>query len=155
MDTRRKLTRSRTDRMLGGVCGGLAEYLGIDSVWVRLFFVLLLFGQGVGFWVYLILWIIMPGEEAGQIAARETVQANVREMGDRARNIGSEIRESFSGERSTQTGIIIGSALIILGGIYLLENLGIPWLSWLRFNLIWPVLLILAGVALIFRRARD
>ncbi|HEX9116593.1 MAG TPA: PspC domain-containing protein, partial [Anaerolineae bacterium] len=56
-----RLYRSRKDHMVAGVCGGLGEYLGIDSTLVRLFFVLLaLPGAGVGFALYLILWVILP-----------------------------------------------------------------------------------------------
>ena len=57
----KKLYRSTSDRKIAGVCGGLAEYFGIDSVIVRLiFFVLLLPGGAPGFLPYLLLWIIVP-----------------------------------------------------------------------------------------------
>lgn len=55
----KKLYRSRTDRMLAGVCGGLAEYFGIDAVIVRLLALVLLF-TGPGLFVYLIMWLITP-----------------------------------------------------------------------------------------------
>ena len=58
----KRLFRSRTNVMLGGVCGGLAKYLNVDPTVVRLAFVLLLFIGGGGFWIYLILWFIMPME---------------------------------------------------------------------------------------------
>ncbi len=58
----KKLFRSRSDVMLGGVCSGLAKYLAIDPTIVRLVFVVLLFMGGGGFWIYLVLWIIMPVE---------------------------------------------------------------------------------------------
>jgi phage shock protein C len=61
MQTKR-LFRSRTDMMLGGVCGGLAKYLNVDPTVVRLVFVLLLFIGGGGFWIYLVLWLITPVE---------------------------------------------------------------------------------------------
>lgn len=56
----KKLVRSQDDRMLFGVCGGLAEYLNIDPVLVRLFFVLLALSTGWGFIVYILLAILMP-----------------------------------------------------------------------------------------------
>jgi phage shock protein C len=57
---RRQLRRSGTEKMLGGVCGGLAEYSGIDPVLWRVGFVgLTLFG-GAGVVVYLLLWVLMP-----------------------------------------------------------------------------------------------
>ncbi|MGB0836840.1 MAG: PspC domain-containing protein [Flavobacteriaceae bacterium] len=56
----RKLYRDGTDKFLGGVCSGLAHYMGIDPIWVRLFFLALLFGGGSGFIIYIIMWILLP-----------------------------------------------------------------------------------------------
>lgn len=57
----RKLRRSRTDRWLGGVCGGLGEFFGISAFWFRLlFFILGLPGGVPGLLPYVILWIIIP-----------------------------------------------------------------------------------------------
>jgi phage shock protein C len=58
----RKLYRSRSDKMLAGVCGGLSNYLNLDATVVRLLFVLLFFLGGHGLLIYLILWILMPIE---------------------------------------------------------------------------------------------
>ena len=60
---KRKLYRSESDRMIGGVCGGLGDYLDIDSTLVRIIFVALALMGGPGFLVYLILLIIVPSEE--------------------------------------------------------------------------------------------
>ena len=60
--TRPTLRRSSTDRMLGGVCGGLAEYTGIDVVLWRVGFVALAL-MGAGILAYILLWIVMPGPE--------------------------------------------------------------------------------------------
>ena len=54
------LLRSGTDRMAGGVCGGLAEYSGIDSLLWRVGFVGLTLAGGAGIIVYLLLWVLMP-----------------------------------------------------------------------------------------------
>jgi phage shock protein C len=62
------LTRSQQDRMIGGVCGGLADYLKLDATLVRLAFVLLAFAKGFGLLVYLILLVLMP---LGSSAAEE------------------------------------------------------------------------------------
>ena len=56
----KKLYRSVTDKMLAGVCGGLAEYFAIDPVIVRLIFVLAVIFGGSGILAYIILWIIIP-----------------------------------------------------------------------------------------------
>lgn len=58
----KKLYRSRKDKMIAGVCGGLAKYFGIDSTWVRLIFLVLLLLGGSALLVYLIMWLIIPIE---------------------------------------------------------------------------------------------
>jgi phage shock protein C len=58
----KKLTRSTTDRMIAGVCGGLAEYFDLDPAIVRLVFLLFTLAGGAGPLIYLVLWIIMPQE---------------------------------------------------------------------------------------------
>ncbi len=57
----KKLFRSR-DRMLGGVCAGVADYLGFDKTIARLIFAALILAGTVGFWIYLLMWIIVPEE---------------------------------------------------------------------------------------------
>jgi phage shock protein C len=56
----KKLTRSSNDRMIAGICGGLGQYLGLDSTIVRLIFVLLALAGGPGLLAYLIMWLIVP-----------------------------------------------------------------------------------------------
>ncbi len=59
----KRLYRSRRERMLGGVCGGLGEYIGMDPTVVRLIFVLLGFATGPGILLaYLILLLVVPEE---------------------------------------------------------------------------------------------
>ena len=60
---RRSLRRSRSNRMIAGVCGGLAEFFGISSFWFRLAFVLAFIPGGVpGLLLYFILWFMIPSE---------------------------------------------------------------------------------------------
>ena len=56
----RRLLRSSTDRMIGGVCGGLAQYFGLDSSALRVISALLILFGGMSVWVYLILWLVIP-----------------------------------------------------------------------------------------------
>jgi phage shock protein C len=56
----RRLYRSGKDRILGGVCGGIAEYLGVDPVIIRLLWVISIFAWGFGILAYIIAWIIIP-----------------------------------------------------------------------------------------------
>lgn len=62
MESPKRLYRSKTERMVGGVCGGLAEYLKMDVTLVRLFFLLLLLIPGPGAIIYIIMWVITPVE---------------------------------------------------------------------------------------------
>ena len=59
---KRLLRRSSTERMIGGVCAGLADYLELDVVVVRVAMAVLTFCAGMSLWVYLIMWIIIPEE---------------------------------------------------------------------------------------------
>ena len=60
----KKLFKSRNDRKVAGVCGGIAEYIDIDSTLIRLVWVLLVFCAGTGFLAYIIAAIVMPDESA-------------------------------------------------------------------------------------------
>jgi phage shock protein C len=61
----RKLYRSRTDRKLAGVCGGLAQYFNLDATLIRVLFVVLAVLGGAGLVIYLAMWIIVPNEPHG------------------------------------------------------------------------------------------
>lgn len=150
-----RLYRSQTDEMIGGVCGGLAQYLNLDSTLIRLFFILLALGDGIGVMLYFILWIVLPAEEevAGNTLG-ENVQTGANEIADRARSMGEDLSQSLS-RPNPERGKIIGIGLIIAGSIYLLQAFNIPWLGWLSFDNLWPVLLIVAGVALIIRQIKE
>ncbi len=60
----KKFYLSTTDKKIGGVCGGLAEYFEIDSLLVRLLFVFMFFSLGGGLLLYLLLWILAPKKPA-------------------------------------------------------------------------------------------
>jgi phage shock protein C len=62
MSQEKRLMRSRRDKKVGGVCAGLAEYLGIDATILRLIFVVLALTGGPGLILYLALWLILPQE---------------------------------------------------------------------------------------------
>ena len=64
----KRLTRSSTDKMLGGVCGGIAQYLGVDATIVRLVAAALIVFTGVGPLVYLLAWVLMPADGGKAIA---------------------------------------------------------------------------------------
>jgi len=56
----KRLTLARRDRKIAGVCGGIAEYLGIDATLVRIITLILMFAVGSGVLLYLIAWFVMP-----------------------------------------------------------------------------------------------
>jgi phage shock protein PspC (stress-responsive transcriptional regulator) len=76
--------------MLGGVCGGLAEYLGVDSTLVRLGFVLLTLA-GVSPILYLILWVVMPSDSAANASWTQQMQQSIGEMQERATTVAREV----------------------------------------------------------------
>ena len=69
----KRLYRSGTERMIGGVCGGLAEFFNIDPTIVRLIFVILLLTGSAGFWIYLILLVVVPEESRSNEQSRSQV----------------------------------------------------------------------------------
>lgn len=139
-----KLYRSRTDTMLGGVCGGLGPYLGIDPALVRIFFILLTISGGAGVLIYLICWVVMPLEGGEAVASATPVATDADPIGAR---IGAAARQT-----SPQAALLIGAALLLFGTVALLRNLGMPWVEWIDAGTLWPLLLIGGGVALMLRR---
>ncbi len=145
-----RLYRSQTDRVLGGVCGGLAHYFSVSPLIIRLLFVLLaLAGGGIGAMLYLLLWVVVPYEDPLDVRHSGPV-----EIAGRARVIGEDIRTAVRAP-NPQTGLVVGLALVILGIFYLLRNLDISWLRWLNLDILWPVVLILVGLALVVRRLQK
>jgi len=67
--TPKKLMRSSTDKKIGGVCGGLADYFDLDPTVIRLVWLLLVLFAGTGLVVYIVLWIVLPLAPPGVIPA--------------------------------------------------------------------------------------
>jgi phage shock protein C len=146
-----RLMRSRSDFMVGGVCGGMGKFVGIDPSLVRLFFVLLTLGNGIGAVAYLILWIVLPREdmveEGGTPGSRE-------EFANRARQVGQEMGEVVRNPDGRSLRYL-GIALIIGGIYFFIQNLHLPWLKWLNSDVLWPLILVIAGAALLVRALRG
>src|SRR5215216_7330218 len=85
-----RLMRSRTDKVVAGVAGGIGQYLAIDPVLVRLAFVALCF-TGVGVLLYPVLWLVMPLEGSG----RATPEQALGELRQQAMRMDEEVREVF------------------------------------------------------------
>ena len=148
--------RSETDKMIGGVCGGLGRSLGIDPIYLRLFFVLLAIGKGAGVLIYIILWVIMPSEAqvTGSTSDSEGGSLTTDDIAERARAMGDDLREAVS-RPNPQIGMILGIVLILLGAVFFIDNLNINWLWWFDFDILWPLLLVLGGGVLLYRQWRG
>jgi phage shock protein PspC (stress-responsive transcriptional regulator) len=70
----KRLYRSKTRRMLGGICGGLGDYLDVDPTVIRLVWVVLtIFTWGIWFLIYVIAWVLVPEEETSENGAYRPV----------------------------------------------------------------------------------
>lgn len=133
---RRRLFKSRQHRVIDGVCGGIAEYFGVDPTIVRILWVLITLLGGSGLVLYIIAMIIMPvnRENFGQSPASPPVS-------------GKE-------ERTRYWGIV----LILVGAFILMMNLG--WfadIDWWSFSstIVFPVSLILLGVLFVYVNSKK
>ncbi len=150
MEPTKRLFRSHSDYMIGGVCGGLAKYFAIDPTLVRLIFVLLTVAGGSGVLIYFILWIVMPREDMPDTQNNMTSQ----EFSRRANQMGQEMQQMVQ-QPNSRAVQFIGIALVVLGLVYLVQNLHIPWLAWFNDQLLWPVLIIAVGALLLTRAFRK
>ncbi|MCU0487355.1 MAG: PspC domain-containing protein [Anaerolineales bacterium] len=144
------LIRSREQVLLGGVCGGLAAYLGVRPFVIRLLFVTLAFGHGIGLLLYGLLWVILPVD--GRLRRPLAQRAG---EGFYETALPADDFSSLLNEPTTQLKILAGSALILAGLISVLPDLAGPGLEWLKFDLLWPVILIFSGLALLIRHPKG
>lgn len=143
----KKLYRSVTDKMVGGVCGGLAEYFNIDPVIVRLIFVLAVIFGGSGIIAYIILWIIIPEKPYIITPFNQTQAAPTGENPDyEKKSENDQVNMNFQPQKSTSNrSIYAGAFLILLGGLFLLDN----FIPHFHFGDFWPLILIGLGIAII------
>jgi len=125
--------------MVAGVCGGLAAYLDIDPVLVRLAFVILLLASGIGFAIYLVLWIVMPREATVGESDAVVMQDNIKELKETVSANADKV-----GRPAT-----VGVMFILLGLFFLFQQLG--WVAGLG-GAFWPLVIIGLGVLLLLRR---
>ncbi len=153
----RKLTRDTRGAVLAGVAAGFGRYLDVDPVLARLGFVLLAVVNGLGVLVYLAGWALMPREDmtapteaAGSTPAGDGF-ASLREAGD---PIAAEVHKATADTASAQ--LAIGSVLAVTGAVLLAHNLGwLHWPYWMRFETLWPLLLVALGLGLVFKSRRP
>ena len=92
----KRLVRSRNDRMIAGVAGGLAAIFNIDPLLVRIVLLALAFLNGFGILLYLALWLLVPNEDSIAVDAREQVRENVGEMQSAAESMVQRVRGMFN-----------------------------------------------------------
>jgi phage shock protein C len=156
-----RLYRSRDDRLLAGVAGGLAEHWDADPSLVRLAWALLvIFTGGIALLVYIVMAIVVPEGETTPVspmasgpgappvpdwqAEQSARRAAAREARRAARGDG--------GSRGGRTGaLIIGGFLVLLGAWFLLDEL-VPWLD---SDLLWPAALVFLGTAILVAAFRG
>jgi len=149
------LSRNREYAVIGGVCSGLAVFLRVNPTIVRGFFILLVFGHGIGAMLYLLLWIMIPIDgQVNRPSPARTTKNGSQGISEQTR-YEHEIFDGLLREPQTQLGIVVGFGLIFIGILFLLPNLQISWPNWLNFELIWPLFLLFGGLALLFRRPRG
>ena len=141
-DLPKQIYRSETNRILAGVAGGLGDYFDIDPVIFRIIFVLLTVFGGSGILIYIILWILIPDESSSELKSDEAIRKNAREMKDKAKRFADDIGMSSKDSSGSWIGIII----VVLGILFLSDNLG-----FLKFNLLWPLIIIVFGLWLLVK----
>ncbi|HMO55820.1 MAG TPA: PspC domain-containing protein [Roseiflexaceae bacterium] len=94
----RRLYRSRSGRVIAGVAGGLAAYLRVDPLFVRLALAVLSLVNGIGVLLYLIFWLLVPNEDSTAADAPSQVRENVEEMQNLARSAAERVRAAFTAQ---------------------------------------------------------
>jgi phage shock protein PspC (stress-responsive transcriptional regulator) len=155
-----RLERSATNRVIGGVCGGIAEYLQIDPTLVRVFFVIsILLTAGLAILGYIVLLVLMPlpgahppfvqRPPAAPPAAEPTsTSADASETTLMTRPVAAPEDPAMAERRRATFGYV----LVALGAVFLLANLGV--FRPLRWDIVWPLVVIGAGVLLLAQRVR-
>ena len=144
------LKRLRKNKVFGGVCAGLAQYLNIDPIILRVVFILLTLLNGIGLLIYVIFWIVLPlqsFEEAYMINVEgSTPSGNTQTTADYITD-----NETLQSQKSGRSRIVIGVILIGVGFIFLVDKI-VPSFS---FTDVVPFIILLSGVALLIDSLRK
>lgn len=139
----KRLYRSRTDRMLGGVCGGIAEYFGVDPTLIRLLAVVLIVAGGAAIIAYIIAWIVIPEEPKNLSIEEKAEKENVTIPGEKSEERRKDVE-------------LIAWILIFVGLIWFCLNFFSLWLPSRFFvRLVFPVALVIVGILLLWERKKE
>ncbi len=112
----RRVFRDGDSKVLGGVCSGIANYFDTDPLWIRLILVVLFFGFGSGFLLYIILWIIIPeakttaeklemrGDPIDINTISQTIKEEAGQFKNRMQNFGDGVKDEYNRHRNNRTG---------------------------------------------------
>ncbi|MBK9291114.1 MAG: PspC domain-containing protein [Bacteroidetes bacterium] len=151
MNNQTTFYRSRINRIIGGVCGGLSERLNFDVSILRLIFVLLTLFGGGGLLIYIVLWIIVPErpwELPGNSATADGSQSDSPKYEPYNKSYEPYAGPDASGNKMR---LLLGAGLIFAGILFLMAN----FISWLNVRDLWPVVLIITGLALLFSQYQS
>lgn len=155
-----RLYRSRTDRRLAGVAGGLAEMWGADPALIRILWALLvIFTGGLAFVVYIVMAIVVPegdlepwppaGDPGGAAGAGVAGAPGITGSGWTTPP-GPAVWPRPRGDGNSSVGLILGAFLILMGGFFLARE----YLPQLDFSWFWPAILIALGVLILISAVR-
>lgn len=143
----RRLTRSRTDTILGGVAAGLAEYLRTDPALVRIAWAILVpLTGGAALLAYVVAWVVVPEAPAPTPAADGEPATDAGAGAARPEEDEAVGRVDLEG----RAGIVVGVGLVLLGAWFLAREY-LPTVNW---NLLWPLLLVGIGVLILVSSGR-
>lgn len=136
----KKLQRIEQDKMIAGVCTGLADYFDVDVTWVRIAFVLAVMAGASGILAYIVLWIAVPRRpyqpDYGQFNADYKVY---EQTGQNNPTFGKKKKDNG------QIRLIAGTIFIFFGAFFLLNEFNfVP--DWVDFQTLWPMILIIMGL---------
>ena len=148
MNNVKKLYRSKTDRIIFGVCGGLGEYFEIDSLVVRILFLLLTLTGGAGIVLYLILAVIIPSEENAK-----SKNGNGKKMSEVVGETAQELAEEVKRKNWLMgTKNIIGLLIVLVGLNILFEQVfRFSPFSFISWGVIWALVIIFIGFKMVSR----
>lgn len=146
----KKLYRSETDQILGGVCAGIAEYLSIDPTIVRLVWVAIALIGGTGVFVYIILWIIIPTPKQEGLSAEKRIEENAEALGVKAEKFAKKVETEVDKTDLNRRRQLFGLIVILIGLWLLASTLGLT--SWFNFGKFWPLILVAVGITLLFKK---